>query len=214
MSDTEYVDQASQPASNVTNETILWFTHELMRSKRRLDEANSAHRHLVKQAKTDGVPTDAVLESIRLSRMEDRERRQRLVDRTRIEAIRYPESGQLLLDLIIHADVRVTDAMRHTDQLADAEQKGYIAGKNGTPLDDCPYQEGTESAALWRQHWGQGHAAAGVQAGEHGKQASTQRRPRQPRIRIVAEEPTNGGEAPRTRRRRRQDAPEEAPQAP
>jgi ribosome modulation factor len=161
--------------SNVPAETILHYTHELTRTKRRVDEATSAHRLTVKRAKADGVPTDAILESIAWARLEPEVRRQKMVDRVRVESARYPQSGEILTDLLGRLDTRVSEKMRFTDTLFDAEQKGYQAGKFAVPVDDCPYDPGTEHAQTWRHFWGQGQAANAAQLGEHAKQANASR---------------------------------------
>ena len=193
MSDTA----TEAPASNVPPETLLYYTHELTRTKRRIDEANSAHRLLIKRAKQDGVPTVAILESIADARLEPEVRRQKIIDRIRVEATRYPQNGQEIVSLLGGLDIRVSDRMRYTDTLFDAEQKGYHAGKSGVPVEENPYPAGSEQAQTWRQFWGNGQAASAIQHGEHARAAST-RRERTPRTRT----PALPLETPRKRGRR------------
>jgi ribosome modulation factor len=161
--------------SNVSTETILFYTHELTRSKRKIDEATAAHRLLVKRAKGDGVPTAAVLESVAWSRLEPEERLARLIDRIRVESARYPENGREITDLLANMDVRVSEKMRYTDTLFDAEQKGYQAGKYAAPVEDCPYPAGSELAATWRKYWHEGQAANALDLGDNARAASTKR---------------------------------------
>lgn len=161
--------------SNVPPETILYYTHELSRSKRKVDEANSAHRLLVKKAKSDGVPTDAILESIAWSRLEPDERMRRLVDRIRVESARYPTQAPAIVERVNSLDVHVSEKMRQQDDLFSAEQAGYHAGLKGTPVEDNPYIAGTEQAQTWRTYWGQGQAANAMQLGENARAASTRR---------------------------------------
>jgi ribosome modulation factor len=162
--------------SNVPPETILYHTHELARSKRKIDEANSEHRLKVKRAKDDGVPTDAILESIQWSKLDPEVRRQKIIDRVRVEAARYPQSAEVLPDLISRMDVRVSERMRYTDTLFDAEQRGYVAGKAGQTADGHTYPEGSELAATWRRGWTDGRAAQTAQMGEHARAANPSRK--------------------------------------
>jgi ribosome modulation factor len=193
------------PQTNVPNETILYYYHELARSARRLDEANSAHRLMVKRAKNDGAPTDAILENIKLSRRDPEARRSFIIDRIRVEAARDPQNGATLTDLIARLDTRVSDGMRHTDTLFDAEQKGYLAGKFGHPAESCPYPQGTEMAQTWRNHWGQGQALHAASMGPDAKAADTrlERRPRGGRPRLVTLPLEDPNPQPARRRRAR-----------
>ena len=168
-------------ASNVPTETILYYTHELTRSKRKIDEASSAHRLLVKRAKGDGVPTVAILESIAWARLEPEERAQRLIDRIRVESARYPDSASRITDLVTGMDARVSDKMRYTDTLFDAEQKGYQAGKFAVPVEDCPYPAGSETHVIWQRFWHEGQAANAAALGENARAANTSRAKPTPR---------------------------------
>ena len=163
-------------SSNVPAETILHFTHELSRTKRKLDEASAAHRQMVKRAKGEGVPSEAILESIAWSRMDPADRLKRLSDRIRVETVRYPDSAEDLTDLLAHLDIEVSDKMRFTDVVFDAEQRGYQAGRFAVPVEDNPYQPGTEMHQTWRNFWGQGQAANALSLGDGAKAASTERR--------------------------------------
>jgi ribosome modulation factor len=191
---------AEPQQSNVPTETILYYTHELTRSKRKIDEASSAHRLMVKRAKADGVPTLAILESIADARLEPEVRRQKIIDRIRVESARYPDSGSTITELVARMDTRVSEKMRHTDTLFDAEQRGYLAGKYGQSVDDCPYLAGGELAATWRQYWNEGQAANAAQLGENAKMAN-QRREREPRKTTVVQLPL-GDQPPRKQARK------------
>jgi ribosome modulation factor len=192
---------ASEPQqSNVPNETILYYTHELTRSKRKIDEASSAHRLMVKRAKADGVPTVAILESIADARLEPEVRRQKIIDRIKVESARYPDSGSTITELVARMDTRVSEKMRHTDTLFDAEQRGYMAGKYGQSVDDCPYVAGGELAATWRQFWNEGQAANAAQLGENAKMAN-QRREREPRKTAAVVQLPLGDKPPRKQRK-------------
>jgi ribosome modulation factor len=160
----------------VPPETILYHTHELARSKRKIDEANSEHRLKVKRAKDDGVPTDAILESIQWSKLDPEVRRQKIIDRVRVESVRYPQSAEVLPDLIARMDTRVSERMRYTDTLADADQRGYIAGKAGQTTDSHTYPEGSELADTWRRGWQQGRAAQAAQMGDNARAANPSRK--------------------------------------
>jgi len=200
---------AQQPAgeaqsSNVPPETILYYTHALTRTKRKIDEANSAHRLIVKQAKADGCPTDAILESIKLARLEPDERRARLADRVRVEMVRYPQDAPQLTDLLGGLDTAISDGMRNTNDLFSAEQRGYLAGKYGVPADDNPFEAGSEAAQRWRTAWGEGQEAGAVQGGAHAKPASTRRQKRPPKTESMFPKEAK----PKRRHRRTRPLPE------
>lgn len=166
-------NMASDP---IPNEVILHYTHELSRTKRAVDEASSAHRTMVKRAKADGVPSDAILESIAMSRLDPVDRLRKLGDRIRVEAIRYPESAEALTDLFGSMDVSVNEKARMTDTLFDAEVRGYTAGKYAVPVDDNPYEAGTEMHSVWRTFWGRGQAANVANMGKGEKAADASRK--------------------------------------
>lgn len=181
------------PADNVPNETILFYTHELSRTRRKQDEASSAHRLMIKRAKSDGVPTDAILESIALSRLDPEDRMKRMIDRIRVMTVRYPDTAPQFGTLFDRLDARVSDKMRMTDTLFDAETRGYLAGKAAVAVDDNPYEPGSELHQTWRNFWGQGQAANAASLGEGARAASTERkRPasaKQPNLSIVPDPP-------------------------
>jgi ribosome modulation factor len=166
--------------SNVTPEAILHWTHQLSRSRRSLDEASSAHRTMVKQAKKDGVPTNAILESISWARMDPDERRKRIIDRIRVEAARHADDGDRLIDEVFRLDRRVADGPRQAATLFEAEQRGYDAGRRGELADSCPYEPGSEAAQTWRNYWHDGNVQHAASLIEGEKLASTRRQRRSP----------------------------------
>jgi len=204
----------SVSGSNVPPETLLYYTHELTRSKRKIDEANSAHRLLIKRAKQDGVPTAAILESVADARLDPHERRQKLIDRIRVESVRYPENGEALLTQIEALDTRVADKARTEDSLFSAEQRGYDDGRTGVPIDSCPFEAGSEFAGIWRRFWHEGQRVNAMRLGDNARQASTRRERESP-----AREPSRAGpspelpagEAPRKRRPRRANGEAQPP---
>jgi hypothetical protein len=161
--------------SNIPPETLLHYTHELTRTKRKIDEANAAHRLIVKRAKADGVPTEAILESIVWARLEPEVRRQKMIDRIKVESARHPDSAEILTDLIGKLDTRVSEKVRYTDTMFDAEQKGYQAGKYAVPIEDNPYPSGSEFSVKWREFWNEGQAANAATLGENAKAANAKR---------------------------------------
>jgi ribosome modulation factor len=169
-------ETAPSAGSNVPPETILHHVHELARSRRKVDEANSEHRLKVKRAKEDGVPTEAVLESIQWSKLDPEVRRQKIIDRIRVEAARFPQSAEAIPDLIAKMDVRVSERMRYTDTLFDAEQRGYVAGKAGQAADSHKYPEGSELADTWRRGWREGQSAFAGQVGPNARAANPSRK--------------------------------------
>ena len=191
----------------VPNEVILHYTHELSRTKRAMDEAGSAHRLMVKRAKADGVPSDAILESIAMSRMDPADRLRKLGDRIRVEAIRYPESTEALTDLFGRMDTTVSEKARMTDTLFDAETRGYTAGKYAVPVEDNPYEAGTEMHAIWRQYWGRGQAANVAALGEGAKPADASRKkPSGKKAAAGPKEPELPGVPPKPKRMRKSRA--------
>jgi ribosome modulation factor len=165
------------PSNEVSRETILYFTHELTRTKRAIDEANSAHRQLVKQAKSEGVPVKAVLQSIALARQTPDQRRAWLADQVLVEALRYPESKPLLDDMFGNMNTDVSREMHYKNESFDAEQQGYIAGKYGAAIEDCPFLATAQPDLrdAWHRSWHNGSAAAHREAGPDIKPADTRK---------------------------------------
>jgi ribosome modulation factor len=132
------------------------------------DEANGRHRANVKRAKAEGLPVEAITESIAWARQDPETRRQRLISRIRVEGIRYPENGAALSEMLPNLDIRVSDRMRYTDTLFDGEQKGYQAGLGGAAADGNPYPPGSEMAQQWRNGWGRGNEVRSATVGTEG----------------------------------------------
>lgn len=91
-----------------------------------------------------------------------------------------PMSPELLFT---DMDLQALSTPKHGDTDWDAEEKGYNAGRNGTPVDDNPYEPGSELFAIWRTYWGKGQASlARTMGGETTVASPARKRATQTRV--------------------------------
>jgi hypothetical protein len=161
--------------NNVPPEALISAQHEIARSIRDKDEAVSRHRLLIKRLKKSGLPTDALIEAHQLGQLPPEERRQRFIDRVRIEAVRYPDSGEILLEKLNTLDVRVSERARYADHLFAAEDAGYKSGRQGASADGNPHPSGSDMYAAWERYRQDGFRMREAEAGPESKVADASR---------------------------------------
>jgi hypothetical protein len=160
--------------SNVAPETILSSFLEALEAKRKVEEVQGVYRAVLKRAKSLGVKPALIVEMISAKRADPEEIRLQLRERIRYLAlINIPTQQD---DLFGDLDMSPASA-RAQEQLAEAgvRDHGYMAGKSGTPIEDCPHQAGASSFVLWRAAWVDGQAALAASFVEGSRPASTRK---------------------------------------
>ena len=69
--------------------------------------------------------------------------------------------------------------------MSRVKNDGYNSGRHGSPIDNCPYNAGTEEFVVWRDHWedGAGDLAKAKAVKKPGEPANTQAAPTERRPR-------------------------------
>jgi ribosome modulation factor len=158
---------------SLSNDEKLQWARDIRRSQRERDEATGRHRALLKRAKSEGIDLDAMKRAIKALRIEPDE----VVTSTRNE-IHYMQLlgiGGITSDSIFVGDIEITERTQQEEDLWEADDRGYRAGRNGTRSDECPYDGGTEAHAVWTKSWRKGQASMAVEMGPNAKIASAQR---------------------------------------
>jgi ribosome modulation factor len=158
--------------------------------KRLCEEANGVLRNIVKRAKADGMNAKAMISAVKATKLDPVEVAKDLQDEIRyMQIIRIPITAE---DLLAAWDSEVNSKTRREDDLWDADDKGYRAGRAGTDISEMPYDD-AEMEKHWKDAWHKGQAAIARELGQDVKQgnASRQRpaRDEQPRLADVAEGP-------------------------
>ena len=191
--------------SNISPDAELDWLRQYATQKRVCDSENGVLRNILKRAKGEGVNVKALTATHRATKLDPDEVVADLAAQIRMMALRHiPVTRESLFG---DWTPPVTQKSRMADDLWDAEDSGYQAGRYGTGLDECPYDAGSVLQVEWTRWWHKGQEAIARELGPDDKQASTARRgPRQQRI--PGTEPrqhppeTGNGEAPRKRRGR------------
>jgi ribosome modulation factor len=158
---------------------------QVMAQSRRCHEENSALRLLYKQLKSDGHDVAAMRTAIKYKKL-DTDTAVNNIQAT----IRYsgllglPVSPETLFDGI---DFAVTERTQANNDIWDAEEGGYQAGRHGIKIDECPYNPGTELFVQWREWWHKGQKAAVMAMGSSTTEvrASPGRRRKQAALPLV-----------------------------
>jgi ribosome modulation factor len=150
---------------------------QIMTQARRVDEENGALRNLYKRAKAAGENIAEIRHAIRLSRLPHEEAIQITRDQVYYMALRNIPVTQA--SLFEGFDVELSDATRRADDVWDAQEKGYKAGRTGVRAEECPYIPGSELYAEWHSGWRAGQNAIARELGPDTKMADASRkRPR------------------------------------
>lgn len=211
------LDQAATNA--LSPDAKAGWMRQYQTQKRRCDEENGVLRNIVKRAKADGMPIKPMIAAVAASKLDPDEVIRELRDTVELMTIkRIPIAREDLFNW----DVELTDKTRAEDDLWDAEDAGYRAGRGGNTLGDCPYPPGSELHVGWTREWHTGEAAIGRELGGNAKPASaSKQRPRRarqvdlplsdappaPAKPVRAKRPRKSGASP-SRRRAARRAPE------
>lgn len=166
---------AKKPGSNaLSNDEQAEIMRQYRQQKRVCESENGVLRSIVKRAKTGGMNTKAMIAAVNATKIDPDEVADNLRDQIHLMSVlRVPITmEQLFADF----DASVTDKTRREDDLWDAEDKGYRAGRHGVKVEECPYDAGTELHVHWMQEWNKGQAAIARELGPDVKMASTSRK--------------------------------------
>jgi ribosome modulation factor len=194
-----------QSGSNTaTNDSAADWMRQYRVQKRLCEEANGVLRSLIKRAKSDGINTKAMIEAVKASKLDPEVVAADLRDQIRyMGIIHVPMTQASLFD---DYNVEVSTQTAHADDLWDADDNGYRAGRHGARIEDCPYDPGTELHVHWLQAWHKGQAAIARELGPDVKPASaskTRKRSAQPRLAVSNEAAYVPASAKRSTRRRK-----------
>jgi ribosome modulation factor len=170
------VTNASEAISN--DEALDWM-HKVMAQQRRCDEENSALRLIYKQIKAAGHNEKAMRRAIRNGKIEPETVVNNLRDEIRYSGLRHiPVTPESLFDGM---DFAITEKTQAGQDLWDAEETGYRAGRHGVPVEDCPYPPGSELHVHWTDWWRKGKAAQARELGPDATVATARRGRGRPR---------------------------------
>lgn len=177
----------SGTTSNVSDDTLRKHIRLVAIAKRESEEANGRLRARMKEAKSDGCSTEAILFGIDAKRREEGTVIQALRDKIRVLNVMKVE---------VDANVLFTGWQppeKDSPDIFGANDAGYAAGLKGQPVDDNPHIAGTEEHAEWRKAWHDGQTAATGKLQDGIKMADTSRK--RPERRMGEDAPTPGAVA-------------------
>jgi ribosome modulation factor len=178
-------------SNTAANDTAAEHMRLYRQQKRKCEEENGVLRNLIKRAKADGVNTKAMIETVKLTRLDPEVVAQDLKDQLRyMQIIRIPLTAE---DLLAGWDAEVSSRQSREDDLWDADDKGYRAGRNADDIGSVPYDD-AERAQHWTAAWHKGQAAIARELGPDVKQGDASKaRPQrdQPGPGDIAEAPAD-----------------------
>ena len=182
---------ASAGSNTATNDSAADWMRQYRQQKRLCDEANGLLRNIVKRAKADGMNSKSMIAAVKATKIDPVEVAKDLQDEIRyMQILRIPVTAE---DLLSAWDAEVNSKTRREDDLWDADDKGYRAGRNGDDISTMSYED-PEMEKHWVAAWHKGQASIARELGEHVKQgdASKQRPTReQPRLASVGDAPAD-----------------------
>lgn len=149
---------------------------EYRKQKQECESANGVLRNIVKRAKSAGMNTKEMLAAIQATKIDPDEVVANLHDRIEyLGILRIDIPRESLFDGI---DIQVTAKTAHADDMWDAEDKGYRAGRNGVPVADNPYDQSNQSElfAAWAREWNKGQGSIAREMGPSSQMASADRK--------------------------------------
>jgi ribosome modulation factor len=164
------LDQAMETMIN--SDSAADWMRQYQTQKRVCAEENGVLRNIVKRAKADGMPIKAMIATVAASKLDPEEVQRDLRDRLRLMSIKRIEVDR---DSLFDWDTAVTAQTRQADDAWTAGDKGYRAGRHGTPAEECPYEAGAPLAVAWLVDWRKGQASIARELGQNASQASASR---------------------------------------
>lgn len=164
---------SNSEAMTPNNDAVVDWMRQYQTQKRRCEEENGVLRNIVKRAKSDGINTKVMIQTVALSKLDPEQVQADLRDQIRYMALRRMPVTQT--ELFAGLDTTITAKSQQQDDSWDAEDNGYRAGRHGAGNDDCPYPPGTELNVHWATGWAKGQASIARELGDNAKVASTSR---------------------------------------
>jgi ribosome modulation factor len=161
------LDQAG--SNTASNDSAVDWTRQYRKQKRLCEEANGVLRNIVKRAKSDGVNTTAMINAVKASKLDPEVVAQDLRDQIRYMGLIHIPLTQA--SLFEGFDTTISQQTQREDDLWDAEDAGYKAGRHGVRIEECPYTPGTELHVHWLEWWNKGQAAIARELGPDVKVA-------------------------------------------
>lgn len=155
------------PPSNVTDETIAEYAAKIRSADLDLEEAHVVYkgavgvrRGIVKAAIAAGVPTDALLQTLKDAKQDKQKVLDLIRDRARCAAILQLPTGHQF-GLLEGDELPDTDpTLVRRVKVTRAQQEGMEAGRKLRDREDNHYEAGTEEYAAWDEAWMDGNQAA------------------------------------------------------
>lgn len=180
------LDQTTREA--VSPDTKAMFIRLYRQQRRVCEEAQGKLRSILKDAKGHGINTKAMIQGVAFTKIEPDEVRSELRDVIEIVQLLRIEVSQS--DLFEGMDLRVTEKTVREDDVWEADDAGYRAGRYGARVEDCKYPAGTELHVHWLAAWHKGQASIAHELGPNVKPASTSKaRPKREQAKLDVEVP-------------------------
>lgn len=172
--------ETSSVPSNVPNEAVVEAIHEVWENNRERDRIVAQGRNLLKHCKTIGIDVDALRITIRNKKLDLDE-----VLRTFRNTIHYMGlTGQTVTQAALFEgwDTKLSQKVKAGQDIWDAQDLGYQAGRHGVDIAECPYHPpGSELAAAWLTFHKKGADAAAKARGPDVSVATAPRGRRKPK---------------------------------
>jgi hypothetical protein len=166
--------------SNVSNDAIAAFQIAWERQDSVCARENSARNLLVKQAKKEGVPTEAAIEAIRTKKRRGSEEA-RIFMRDLLRSLALANMPMSQQDLFEGWNAGVSPGVKAEADLWAAEDAGFKAGRHRMDLADCPFSPGSEQHAVWHREYRKGELSRVSEDPDTTVAPATRKRGRPPR---------------------------------
>src|ERR1700733_3106616 len=171
------LDQAG--SNTAGNDSAVNWMRQYRTQKRLCDEANGVLRNILKRAKSDGMDTKAMINAVKATKLNPDEVVAGLRNEITYLGLLHVKMTQS--DIFENFDLTVTEKTEREDDLWDAEDAGYKAGRHGVKVEACPYTAGTEHHVHWREFGHKGQHAIAAELGPDVKMANPARGRGRPR---------------------------------
>jgi hypothetical protein len=163
----------TERTTGLSNDEIQDWGRKIRRAKRALDEENGRYRGVLKAAKSAGIETTEMGRAIVAVNRDSSE----VVGSvsTEIHYMQLLGIPGLSPTTVFARDVRLTTKSQSEEDGFDAETRGYKAGRSATPIDDNPFEPGSELFVIFRKWWAKGQESIALEMGPGGEVASNRR---------------------------------------
>ena len=164
-----------------SDEEFRALSGEARRLDREIESLRGQRRAFAKRMKSAGINLAAFKLATSITKLDEGEAASELKDT--LDYMRLFRMPMTQADLGF-TDGEPTVKVVREDDLWDAEEAGFRAGRHGEKIEACPYPTGSELFVTWRAWWGKGQAQIAKELGPNARVAtpSRERPPRQGRI--------------------------------